>query len=284
MLWIRSWITEDHILHYGPTNIYEVASSSGRLIASRTANPYTRVASFLRQGLADNAPWATLGMQDPSILREIQKSQPHWEHETTTPGDISKSLTRRSSLLGFEYAQSISYGDSGDVGDWIVVPHWAVASFASILPGIWVVRLWRANRRSPLGYCPTCGYDLRASNDRCPECGTPIRTNCPNERIITSPQRMTTDRYCRPLPAAFLFAGGRIPGMSIRQPGRVALHINGSFSKIQLDTGSVIDVPTDSIPPELRALGSRVLVTIDTGRRTIESQEDLHEALRYRVS
>jgi len=73
--------------------------------------------------------------------------------------------------------------------------------------------------------------------------------------------------------------------MAIRQPGRVALHVNGGFSKIQLDTGHVIDVPTDSIPANLRPLGSRVLVTIEpTYRsRTLESQEDLHEALRHRI-
>ena len=63
---------------------------------------------------------------------------------------------------------------------------WAIAFL--ILPSVWVAlwgvgplrrairdqhRAWRSARRVRAGLRPRCGYDLRATPDRCPECGTP---------------------------------------------------------------------------------------------------------------
>ena len=50
--------------------------------------------------------------------------------------------------------------------------------FLSALPPVfWLLavrRSLRARRRAKHGFCPICGYDLRASKDRCPECGMAI--------------------------------------------------------------------------------------------------------------
>lgn len=57
------------------------------------------------------------------------------------------------------------------------VPEWFVALVLAVLPTCWLVRKARAvrrGRRVAAGLCVTCGYDLRASIDRCPECGAAI--------------------------------------------------------------------------------------------------------------
>lgn len=56
--------------------------------------------------------------------------------------------------------------------DVITVPHWFPALLLLVLPAIWAVKRWRS--RVPPGHCKKCRYDLRASEGRCPECGTPI--------------------------------------------------------------------------------------------------------------
>lgn len=52
----------------------------------------------------------------------------------------------------------------------LIIPLWLPFGLAAILPCLWT---FRRTRHRP-GLCPTCSYDLRASPERCPECGTPI--------------------------------------------------------------------------------------------------------------
>ncbi len=57
-------------------------------------------------------------------------------------------------------------------------PYWSMATLAAALP-MWRVLEFgsgrrRRRRRTELGLCLICGYDLRASKDRCPECGAAI--------------------------------------------------------------------------------------------------------------
>ncbi len=51
-------------------------------------------------------------------------------------------------------------------------PYWALLLLFITCPTIAFIRgPLRRHRRRKRGLCLTCGYDLRASPDRCPECG-----------------------------------------------------------------------------------------------------------------
>ena len=53
----------------------------------------------------------------------------------------------------------------------LVVPYWFVLLVTAAAPAYWLGVTRRTRRRTARGECLGCGYDLRASTGRCPECG-----------------------------------------------------------------------------------------------------------------
>ncbi|MFI5379052.1 MAG: hypothetical protein ACHRHE_07140 [Tepidisphaerales bacterium] len=54
----------------------------------------------------------------------------------------------------------------------IDLPLWCPLLLFAISPYLWLRRWRKRRRRRVLGLCIVCGYDLRATPGRCPECGT----------------------------------------------------------------------------------------------------------------
>lgn len=183
---------------------YQVDASLGRTyvtLASETPNGRTGIlvvrgwpgrASFRAwtQRAADNNPlyWADLRVRPWHRFHLISQSG-HCvvcvRNDTGEPVRWSPGQMPSKGSVG--YSRLMSLWTMGGI------PHGAVIGIAMVPPLAWWGVRWRRarkrRRRLRLGLCLACGYDLRHSPDKCPECGTaasvkpptnPSRANVPS--------------------------------------------------------------------------------------------------------
>jgi hypothetical protein len=80
-------------------------------------------------------------------------------------------LEHRFAGFGFRYRYDGAGKARGTTFRVLVVPYWFLLVATAAAPAYWVMVTRRRRRRVVAGMCAGCGYDLRVSTGRCPECG-----------------------------------------------------------------------------------------------------------------
>jgi hypothetical protein len=129
---------------------------------------------------------ALLAYQDPRDRLDLRNSQELWAADELTLGRLRpdrQSKAEREKLLA-RLLQKPGGEERIAVLQKPVTRHRTYAHPATnlvlilgtlVLPALWLVRTGRAiksrRERKRKGLCLSCGYDLRVSPERCPECG-----------------------------------------------------------------------------------------------------------------
>ena len=85
-------------------------------------------------------------------------------------GFVQPAFRLQSTILGFSYENPLNIV-SGPSYAQFSIPLWFIILLASIAPARLLQQRHRQRQQWMKGRCPRCSYDLRASPDRCPECG-----------------------------------------------------------------------------------------------------------------
>ena len=156
-LWIRSFSRCDEIIWVGAYPRPEgpgYESVELRSVVGRLSLKYYRPRPFYMYGTPTRPNGGRLGVGFSSGMIG-PNLRPNWL--SFVSWDRDEPLNPRAP---FELMWGLS------------MPHWLPAAAFGIIPLIAVRRWRRAHRQLRPGMCAKCGYDLRATPHRCPECGT----------------------------------------------------------------------------------------------------------------
>jgi hypothetical protein len=158
VLWVRGHYVEDSIVWRRNDAWRVLRSSSGHFIIDVNVSNWS----------GGQTGW--LYAREPPNPNALADAKVSGYVLNVSPGD-SWTRWERGGFAWWRWK-----GRGGNSIAMLAIPVWSVMAAKALLPVGWgLVRLHRSrirHRNWRVGRCPTCGYDLRATPDRCPECGT----------------------------------------------------------------------------------------------------------------
>jgi hypothetical protein len=149
VMWVRSRFASDWI------NYARLSRAGDRMIC--------REMEFLWARGTGVAQWRRFDFE-----QDVSQFEWGWTFGSAEPEPGLSGVDLSRAVLGFRWSSGKHPSDSHVA---LVFPLWAAVLLLATLPA---VRLYRRVRGpTKKGLCPRCGYDLRATPDRCPECGCP---------------------------------------------------------------------------------------------------------------
>ena len=152
LAWVRSYSVSDGLFWKDQRVMLRLVSSRGRVLAGY---------------------WRSTGAVDwPKVGLGYSRRLPRDVGEMQLRPEAGVAVERSWEGLGVVVERDGGVSVSGRV---VVVPYWMMFLVGGVvvLGVVWASVVRRRRRRR--GWCEGCGYDLRGSGERCPECGREVR-------------------------------------------------------------------------------------------------------------
>ena len=123
--------------------------------------------------------WFSWTSSDPLMIPRVVPTGLHASSggPLTPKAFALPSVKRRFHAIAGGFVLAHDEVPAGTISNSIIylqLPCWMITIPMLCLAPWWIWHYWQHRRSSRKGLCPRCGYDLRASPLRCPECGTPV--------------------------------------------------------------------------------------------------------------